>query len=240
MIKFLILLLTLLTTTVYSQSNYIPPKAFEYKETIKLEIIKYFPDLYDYNYIPALAEQESCISIKHKKCWNSSSQLLSKREQGVGLFQTTRAFREDGSVRFDTLQAMKNNYKNELKDASWSTYKDRPDLQIRAAILMLRDDYKKLYNITNFEYRTQMTDAAYNGGLGGVLKERRACGMSQYCNPNIWFNNVERYCLKSKKALYGTRSACDINREHVKTIWEIRLPKYQKQYYIKEQTSEKR
>ena len=232
--KKLIWLLVLFSGLTFGQTDYIPQQAFDYRDTIKSELDNYFSELYNYNYVPSLAEQESCISLKHKKCWNSSSQLLSKREQGLGLFQTTRAFRDDGSVRFDTLQAMRNNYKLELREASWSTYKDRPDLQIRSAILMLRDDYKKLYNVTNLEYRTQFTDAAYNGGLGGVLKERRACGLAQNCNPGIWFNNVEKYCLKSKKAIYGTRSACDINREHVKTIWEIRLPKYQKYYYTKE------
>ena len=229
--KHLVWLIAFVSSLTFAEVDFIPPQAFEYKEIIKSEIVKYFPDLYEYNYIPSLAEQESCIHLKHKKCFNSSSQLLSKREQGLGLFQTTRAFREDGSLRFDTLQAMKNNYKLELKEASWSTYKDRPDLQIRSAILMLRDDYKKLYNVSNSEYRTQMTDAAYNGGLGGVLKERRACGMALNCNPSIWFNNVEKYCLKSKKALYGTRSACDINREHVSILWNIRLPKYKKYYF---------
>ena len=234
--RYLAFFLFLISSLSYGQNvkTFIPPQAFNYRDIIKSEINKYFPDLYEYNYIPSLGEQESCISMKHSKCWNSSSQLLSKREQGLGIFQTTRAFRDDGSTRFDTLQAMKDKYKTELKESSWSTYKDRPDLQIRSAILMLRDDYKKLYNVPNLEYRTQMTDAAYNGGLGGVLKERRACGLAQNCDPNIWFNNVEKYCLKSKKALYGTRSACDINREHVKTIWEIRLPKYKQQYFSQE------
>lgn len=230
--KHLVLLFLLVTGLVSAaQVDYIPAQAFTYKDTIQKELDLYFPDLFNYNYIPSLAEQESCISLKHKKCWNSSSQLLSKREQGLGLFQTTRAFREDGSVRFDTLQAMRNNYMSELKESSWSTYKDRPDLQIRSAILMLRDDYKKLYNVKNPEYRMQMTDAAYNGGLGGVLKERRACGLALNCNPGIWFNNVEKYCLKSKKAIYGNRTPCDINREHVSILWNIRLPKYKKYYF---------
>ena len=108
-------------------------------------------------------------------------------------------------------------------------------------ILMLRDDYKKLYAIENPEHRMQMVDAAYNGGLGGVLKERRACGLAQNCNPNVWFNNVEKTCLKSKKVLYGTRSACDINRYHVEDVFHSNIPKYSKSYFvIKEQQSEAR
>lgn len=239
-IKFLTLLFWFVPTLVLSQTDYIPSKAFNYRDTIWKEIENYFPELYNYNYVPSLAEHESCITLKHKRCFEPSSQLLSKREQGVGLFQTTRAFREDGSLRFDTLTEMRNRYKAELKEASWSTYKNRPDLQIRAAILMLRDDYKKLYAVENPVHRMHMVDAAYNGGMGGLLKERRACGMAKNCDPNIWFNNVERYCLKSKKVLYGNRSACDINRHHVKDVFYNNLPKYDRDYFNKEYLEQKK
>ena len=144
---------------------------------------------------------------------------------------TTRAYNTDGSIRFDKLSELKNNYKQELKDAKWETIYQRPDVQIRTMILMLRDDYKKLYNVIDPINRLQMVDAAYNGGIGGVLKERRACGLSSNCDPNIWFGNVEKYCLKSKKIIYDTRSACDINRNHVHDVFYNKIPKYQKQYF---------
>lgn len=214
--------------------TYIPPKAFEHRDTIRKELDTYFSDIPNYNYIPALAEHESCISLTHRRCWSSTSRLKSSREEGAGLFQVTRTFREDGSIRFDTLTELRNRHKSELREASWDNIYFRPDIQIRMAILHIRNDFKKLYNIENKNIRLHFVDAAYNGGLGGVLRERRACGLANNCNPNIWFNNVEKYCLKSKKALYGNRSACDINRYHVYDIFNNRLPKYEKYYFNSE------
>lgn len=230
----LFLILIFFNSLVFAQTNYIPPQAFKFKETIKQELDIYFPSLYDYNYVPSLIEHESCISLKHSRCWNSASRLKSAREEGAGLMQVTKTYREDGSIRFDKLTELRDQYKKELKDAKWETIYQRPDVQIRMGVLMIRDDYKKLYNIEDEESRMQMVDAAYNGGIGGLLKERRACGLSKSCNPNIWFGNVENFCLKSKKVLYGTRSACDINRHHVHDVFHIKIPKYDKQYFTKE------
>ena len=74
-------------------------------------------------------------------------------------------------------------------------------------------------------------DAGYNGGNGGVDKERRACKLTKDCDPSRWFNNVELLCLKSKKALYGNRSACDINRYHVRDVMHVRAEKYRKTFW---------
>lgn len=225
------LLLLLLSGHVFAQNNYIPERAFLQKETIKTEVDMYFPTVPDYNYVPSLIEHESCISLKHSRCWNSTSRLKSAREEGAGLGQITRAYNKQGALRFDSLQAMKDRYKESLKDASWETIYQKPEVQIRMIVLMVRDDYKKLYNITDPIIRLQMTDAAYNGGLGGVQKERRACGLAANCDPTIWFNNVELHCLKSTKAIYGQRSPCDINRHHVEDVFHKKLPKYRKQYF---------
>lgn len=232
--KLLGLLLVLLCTTSVAQSNYIPERAFTYKSTIKLELDTYFSDIPDYNYIPSLIEHESCISLKNSKCWSATSQLKTSREEGAGFLQVTRAYNTDGSVRFDSLKNMRDAYKNELREASWSTIYQKPDVQIRMGVLMVRDDFKKLYNVPSVEERLKMTDASYNGGIGGLLKERRACGMATNCDPNIWFKNVELHCLKSKKVLYGTRSACDINRHHVEDVFNNKLPKYRARYFTKE------
>ena len=239
--KKLIWLLVLFSGLTFGQTDYIPQQAFDYRDTIKSELDNYFSELYNYNYVPSLVEHESCISLKHSRCWKPTSKLKTAREEGAGLSMITRAYNPDGSIRFDSLAAMRDKYRQELRDAKWETIYQRPDIQLRIMILMLRDDYKKLYAIENPEHRMQMVDAAYNGGLGGVLKERRACGLAQNCNPNVWFNNVEKTCLKSKKVLYGTRSACDINRHHVHDVFHNNIPKYNKSYFvIKEQQSETR
>lgn len=69
-------------------------------------------------------------------------------------------------------------------------------------------------------------DAAYNGGIGGLNRDRVACKISGKCNPDIWFDNVELFCTKSKAILYANRSACDINRHHVYEVIKLRSDKY--------------
>ena len=77
--------LFLFASVGYAQNvkTYIPPHAFEYRPTIAAELDRYFPTLYDYNYVPALIEHESCIALTHSRCWKSTSQLKTAREQGV-------------------------------------------------------------------------------------------------------------------------------------------------------------
>jgi hypothetical protein len=228
--KVFFLIFLFLTSIVYSQpvdvKTYIPPQAFKYFDTIKLESKKYFPELEYVYFLPALMEHESCISLKHSRCLNSRSELRSKRELGIGLGQLTKAFREDGSIRFDSLTELRDKHMNELKELSWENIAERPDLQIRAVILMNRDNYKQLYSVKDKRQRTIFMSPSYNGGLKGLQTERRTCGMAKNCDPNIWFDNVEKYCSKSIKPLYGGRSACDINRHHPKDIVFNRMPKY--------------
>lgn len=212
--------------------TYIPPRAMEHRDTVRSELDRIFPDIPEYNYIPALIEHESCISLTHSRCWNSTSELKTAREQGVGLGQTTRAWTKDGVLRFDTLADLRKQYMSELKEASWDTYKYRPDLQIRATILLVRQNYKGFYNIPDKMNRLHFTDAAYNSGPGNTQKERRACGLASGCDPDIWINNVERYCQRSKKALYAGRSACDITQHHVTDIFFTRMPKYKEKYIL--------
>lgn len=225
--------LFLITSVGYAQNvkTYIPPRAFEHRSTIAAELDRYFPTLYDYNYVPALIEHESCITLTHSRCWKSTSQLKTAREQGVGLGQITRAFNPDGSVRFDSLGSMRAAYREELKDVSWENIQYRPEVQIRIIVLMLRDDYKKLYSLHSEEVRLQMTDSAYNGGLRDVHRARTACGLAKDCDPQRWFEHTERYSPKSTKILYGNRSAKDINLQHVRDVFLTRLPKYRQQYF---------
>lgn len=231
--RYIGLFLLLISNSLFAQNvkTYIPPQAFEYKEIIHTEISTFFPNIPEYNYVPALIEHESCISLRHSRCWKSTSELRSAREQGVGLGQVTRAFREDGSIRFDTLSNLKNMYKSELKEASWDIIKNRPDLQIRMIVLLLRTDNKQLYNIEDELVRLHFTDSAYNGGIRDVHRSRRACGLAKNCNPQFWFDHVENYIQKSNKILYGNRSAKMINAHHVSDVFKTRLPKYQQQYF---------
>lgn len=232
--KYVLFVVAVLFLSDGRAGDIIPPKAYIYKHDVKKAIDEIYPTIFNYNYIPALAEHESCITLKHKRCWDPSSRLSSKRELGAGLFQVTKTFREDGSIRFDVLSEMKAKYKQELKDVSWDNIFVSPTGQIKIAVLMIRDLNKSLYSVTDQVARAQFVDAAYNGGLGGVIKERRACSLAPNCDANKWFANVENYCSKSKKPLYGNRSACDINRHHVKDVFKNKLPKYDRLYFVKE------
>jgi len=131
-------------------------------------------------------------------------------------------------VRFDALADSRRLDPRGLNELRWETVYQRPDLQMRVIVLMTRDAYNRLVKLVPDHLpRLAMADAAYNGGIGGLLNERRACGLKSGCNPNVWFGNVEHTCLKSTKPLYGNRSACDINRHHVHDVLLTRMPKYQ-------------
>lgn len=225
-------LLMLVSTLCFAQSvlTFIPPQAIQYLPVVKTESDRLMVNFDHPYYFGALIEHESCISLKHKRCWNPKSQLKTSREEGAGLGQITRTYRPDGSSRFDVLTELRERHLEELKELSWQNVYERPDLQIRSMILLSKENYKYFYNIPDQFERLAMTDAAYNGGRGGVFNERRACGLAANCDPGLWFGHVEKYCLKSKKPLYGNRSACDINRHHVEDVLHTRLPKYKQKF----------
>lgn len=177
--------------------------------------------------LASLIEHESCISLTHSKCWDPASRLKTPREEGAGLFQITRAYRPDGSIRFDALEELRSKYPKYLYELNWLNIYSRADLQIRAGILKSKDNYLQFVKYSaNTDEALAFADAAYNGGIAGVNNERRACYISKGCDASKWFGHVEKYCLKSKIALYGNRSACDINRHHVEDVLHIRANKY--------------
>lgn len=205
--------------------TYIPPQADYYRLTLKVEQLKNWREHPKREVLPALIEHESCISLKHSRCWNPRSKLKSAREEGAGFGQITRAWSPDGKLRFDALAEMRDRHPA-LREWNWSNVYDRPDLQLRALVLKSRDDFTALSMVVDPLERLAFADAAYNGGMGGVQKERRACGLKSGCDPQRWFGHVELTCLKSRAPIYGNRSACDINRHHVQDVLKVRSPKY--------------
>jgi hypothetical protein len=222
-------LLAVACQPTYAQNvaSFIPAKALEHLPTLTSQVKEVWPQMPMPNYFAALIEHESCISLKHSRCWDPTSRLKSDREEGAGLGQLTRAFKSDGSTRFDALEDSKRLDPRGLNELRWETIYQRPDLQMRVVVLMTRASWNRLVKLVpDDEPRLAMTDAAYNGGMGGLLNERRACGLREDCNPNKWFDHVEKVCLKSTKPLYAGRSACDINRHHVHDVLHTRMPKY--------------
>mgnify|MGYP000016938674 CR=1 FL=1 len=202
----------------------IPPNAAIYAPMLKTEQIRFWADHPLPSLLAGLVEQESCLSLTHSRCWSPSSKLKNSREEGAGVGQITRAYRADGSLRFDSLADMRRQYPS-LSEWSWDNVYARPDLQFRGLVLMSRANYQALRAVALTDARLAMADAAYNGGLAGVQNERRACQVTPGCDPQQWFGHVELTCLKSRAPLYGQRSACDINREHVKLVF-VRAVKY--------------
>lgn len=221
---YLLLLVSNIVCAKIDVNTYIPPEAYKYFGIIKKESDRLIPEfIYPY-YFAALIEHESCVSLTSRQCWKPTSTLRTSRELGVGLGQITKTYGKRG---FDNLTSLRNTYWKELHELSWSNVASRPDLQIRAIILMYLNNNDHLNTAIDNPYqRMAMLDAGYNGGLGGVLKDRRVCGLAKNCNPHIWFNNTEKYCTKSKKVLYGQRNACMINRNHVRDVLKTRLKKY--------------
>lgn len=201
----------------------LPDGFLRYGPVLKVEQEKQWPSHPDPAVLASLVEQESCVSLKSRSCWNPGAKLKTDREEGAGLGQITRAYRKDGSQRFDALADMKTRYSGELGEWTWDNVYQRPDLQLRAIVLTNRDAAKQFREAPAM---LAFADAGYNGGVSGVQKERRSCQLTKGCDAGQWFGHVEAHCLKSKTPLYGTRSACDINREHVKNVLLVRKAKY--------------
>jgi hypothetical protein len=206
-----------------AHADTLPAGFATYGPILKAEQRAYWPSDPDPAILAALVEQESCTSLKSPRCWNPASRLKSAREEGAGMGQITRAYRADGSLRFDALAGLRDQYGADLAGLSWDTVYQRPDLQLRAVVLMSRDAARPFRGAPAW---LAFGDAAYNGGVAGVQRERRACKLSAGCDPGQWFGHVAEHCLKSRQPLYGGRSACDINREHVHNVFLVRRAKY--------------
>jgi len=206
-----------------AHADTLPAGFATYGPVLKAEQAKYWADHPDPAILAALVEQESCTSLKSPRCWNPAARLKSAREEGAGMGQITRAYRADGSLRFDALAGLRGQYGADMAGLSWDTVYQRPDLQLRALVLMSRDAARTFRGAPGW---LAFGDAGYNGGVAGVQKERRACKLSEGCDPGQWFGHVEAHCLKSRQPIYGNRSACDINREHVRNVLLVRRAKY--------------
>ncbi len=222
--KYVIVFLVALALPAHGQDA----RAIPFVPTIKAEAAAHWPDLPWPHYIAGLIAHESgCPALR--SCWSPTAELRTPREQGLGLGQLTRTWRPDGTVRFDSLTDMRNRHPA-LRELSWNTLAQRPDLQIRAVVLMSRGNWNALSTITDPAERLAMTNAAYNGGLGGVQSDRRLCQVTPSCDPQKWWRNVETTCTKSKAPLYGKRSACDINRDHSRIVMRTKFPQYERMF----------
>ncbi len=208
-----------------SLSAGVPQRAHLYLPMLGQEVTAHWPAVPMREYMGGLIEHESCVTLTSARCWSPTSRLKTHREEGAGFGQLTRAWRQDGSLRFDALAEMRDKHQA-LRGMSWGSIYTQPRLQLRAVVLKMRDNFEALSGVVVPMQRLAMADAAYNGGLGGVMTERRACAMRRGCDPQTWWGHVEATCMKSRTPIYGTRSACDINRNHVRDVLRVRAPQY--------------
>jgi len=238
----LILLLALVFDFAHAKtscpvSTYIPDKAKKLLPTLYKEVDNIIGKDFKYPfYFPALIEHESCVALCGKgywarRCWSPKARLKTKREEGAGFFQLTRTFTKTGRVRWDIVSWLKKLYPKELHELNWKNIYDRPDLQIKAGLLLWKRNFEMFSKNIPLESRIAFADSVYNGGFKYFNYERKKCKLMKGCDPDKWFGNVEK--VKSRRAirkLYGNRTAWDINRHHVKDVIKVRMPKYKKNY----------
>ena len=203
----------------------VPERAKQYLPMLKAEQTARWPDHPWPPMLGGMVEQETCVTLTHAKCWSPLASLHTKREQGAGLGQITRAFHPDGRTRFDALAEVRERHPA-LRDLSWANVYQRPDLQLRALVLKSRDDYLTFGPVRSISNRLVFQVAAYNRGVGGIQAERRLCQITDGCDPQLWWGHVEHTCTASRQPIYSGRSACDINRSHVQKVVEVRAPRY--------------
>ncbi|UTH72812.1 hypothetical protein [Chromobacterium sp. IIBBL 290-4] len=181
-------------------------------------IAQNWPQLGSPSVLAAQVEQESG--------WRAQATLRTKRELGAGLGQFTKAYRADGSVRFDAISDMAAAYP-ELRGWSWANAYDAR-YQLTALVLKNRGNYRLIRWAASEDDRLAMMDAAYNSGLGGVIARRTLCSRMPGCLPGRWFGHLERSSAQSRvrQAGYG-QSFADITNTHVRNVMVTRRSKYQ-------------
>lgn len=199
----------------------IPDNAKKYIPLLKAEQGAYWPHMPMPSTLAAQVEQETCISLKSPRCWSPRTELKTARERGVGLGQITK------TARFDALDEIRRAYPSALAGWDWNSEKlYDPQYQLRALVLKDLQGWKTIQGAATVIDHLAFTFASYNGGIGGVLSDRRVCRATAACNSNQWFGHVERTSLKSKTAGYQ-KSFFQINREYVKNILLVRRYKYE-------------
>ena len=206
-------------------ANDIPANASKYIPILNKSIDQLWPSIQMRSYFAAQIEQETCITLKHSKCWNPRAELKTSREYGFGLGQFTIAYTADGKERFNVWKETKAMSKA-LKDWEWED-RYNPEMQIKAMIIKNKVNYGTLSFAFDEYQRMAFLAATYNGG--STFRDRKLCEAIKGCFSNVWFGNVELHSVKSKTKIPGYgKSFFEINREYVRNVIINRRPKYVK------------
>lgn len=221
---FLLILMLSLATVALSRASAAPNPPYTaneqaYLPVLKAELEANWPDIPWRAPMGAQVNQETCASLKSKKCWSPTAELKTSREYGFGLGQLTV------TKRFDNFTAARQLHPT-LKGWEWDNRYD-PAFQLRTMVLMGRFNYGKVSWAATQHERMAFTFAAYNGGLGGVLSDRAVCRITAGCDPSKWFGHVQLTSKKAKTAVSGYgKSFFEINREYVNNVMIHRRARY--------------
>lgn len=197
----------------------LPAGAVTYLPVLNAEQQRFWADVPLRSALAAQIEQETCVRPSSPKCWNPRTELKTSREYGFGLGQLTV------TPRFNNFEQAK---KLDESLRGWK-FEERfdPARQLRAMVLMDRESFRRLSFVDDPIERQAMAFSAYNGGLSGVLTDRRLCAQKPGCDPSKWFDHVEKYSLKAKVKAQGYgQSFFDINRGYVRSVMYSRRAKY--------------
>lgn len=197
----------------------IPALASVYLPVLAAVIASLWPLMPDPPLLAGQIEQETCISLKHRKCWSPQAELKTDREYGFGLGQLTV------TPKFNNFEAAKT-WDKSLAGWKWEGRFD-PTMQLRALVAYDRNLYSQIRFGATDRDKLAFMFSAYNGGLGGLLKDRRICAATKGCDPDRWFGHIEFHSFRATKAVSGYgKSFFEINREYVHNILNVRSEKY--------------
>lgn len=197
-----------------------PPAAFEYLPVLSEEVQARWPGMKRPEVLAAQVHKETCITERHRYCWNPRAELKTAREYGFGLGQLTV------TAAFDNFKAAQG-WDASLKGWRWERRFD-PRMQLRALVVYDRNLHRSVTWAGSEDDRLAMALSAYNGGLGGLLKDRRLCAATEGCDPARWWGHVELRSFRAKTAVQGYgQSFFEINRGYVRRIMRELAPRYE-------------
>lgn len=209
---------------------FIPPSAYIVAPKLRTTIESKWPALKYPHFIAGQIEQETCISLKHSKCFTSRAELKTSREWGVGFGQFTVAYSATGKVRFDALAEVRAMDKDLVNYTTANRYDER--LGLIAIVVRDKNDFLRVRGAKTELDQFAFMFSGYNGGAGSVLKDRVLCKSTIGCDSAQWFGHVEKTSYKSRVAAHGYgQSWYAINRGYVNNIINVRSDKY-KQFFL--------
>jgi hypothetical protein len=199
----------------------LPANARLYLPMLKAEQQAYWADMSLPSALGAQIEQETCSSLKSRSCWSPYAELRTSRERGVGLGQITK------TARFDVLGEVVASNRQALAGWGWDSNLYDPKYQLRALVLKDKQGWSVMHGAASDSDRLAFTFASYNGGIGGVISDRKMCQATRSCDSGRWFGNVEHTSLKKKTAIagYGV-SFFQVNRDYVRNVMVVRRSRY--------------